>query len=89
MGRRKRHKDKDVQAAIDYALAAGWRLVPAGKSAHAFGKLRCPHNDDACRNGLFCSNAIWGTPRNPAGHARAIRRWVDNCSHRDKPPKHR
>lgn len=81
MGRRKEHSDQDVQAAIDYALASGWTLVRTGKSSHAFAKLRCPKNDPNCRNRQFCSNSIWSTPKNPQAHAKAIRRWVDNCLH--------
>lgn len=79
MANRKKHANKEVEAAIAYAKAAGWEFVTVGKSAHAFGKLRCPVNNRNCRNGQFCSNSIWSTPRNPEAHAQKIRRWVDNC----------
>lgn len=81
MKKRKIHPNADIEAAIRYAEAAGWVFVPAGKSAHPFGKLRCPNNDPECRNGQFCTNSIWSTPRDPQAHAQAIRRWVDRCLH--------
>ena len=81
MVKRKIHPNKEVEAAIRYAESADWAFIAAGKSAHAFGTLRCPHKDPSCRNGQFCANSIWSTPRNPYAHARAIYRWVDNCQH--------
>lgn len=83
MAKRKKHENKEIEAAIEYAEEAGWKFVAAGKSAHAFGKLRCPKNDPNCRNGEFCSNSIWSTPKNPHSHAQAIRRWVDNCQSKE------
>ena len=77
---RKSHKNPDIESAIQYAEDNDWEFVESGKSAHAWGKLRCPNNDKACRCGDFCQNSIWGTPKNPTSHARAIRRWVDGCT---------
>jgi hypothetical protein len=44
------------------------------------GKVYCPYNDDECRCGEFCITSVWSTPRNPASHARALRRVVDKCA---------
>lgn len=69
-----RHKDKDIQAAIEYALLHGWRLFVGG--SHAWGFLYCPHEE---RDG--CRVAIYSTPRDPFRHAREIRKHVDRCTH--------
>lgn len=37
----KEHPDKHIRMAIATALARGWILLPAGKSAHCFGRLVC------------------------------------------------
>jgi len=78
MGDRK-HPDKDVRAAIEMAVSKGWRFEEG--NGHAFGKLFCPWNDQACRCGAFCVLSVYSTPRNPQGHARTIRRKVLGCIH--------
>ena len=37
----KKHPNKHIRDAIEFALQNGWEIVPAGKSAHAFCRLRC------------------------------------------------
>lgn len=37
----KKHPNKHVQAAIEYAIENGWVWVTAGNSSHTFCKLRC------------------------------------------------
>ncbi|MEM9007224.1 MAG: hypothetical protein AAGE59_27310 [Cyanobacteria bacterium P01_F01_bin.86] len=74
---RKTHPNKEIEAALQYAEAHGWKVVPGG--GHCWGKLRCPINDSDCRNQMFCSNSIWSTPRNAQRHARDIRKWVNGC----------
>lgn len=37
----KRHPNKHIQMAIEYAVSKGWILVEAGQSSHAFCRLRC------------------------------------------------
>lgn len=71
------HPKKEVEAAIRHAEAFGWRVTVGG--GHAWGKIYCPYNDQACRCGEFCITCIWSTPRSPDNHARALRRVVDNC----------
>ena len=46
---------------------------------HAWGRLRRPFNDPACRCGEFRQQSVWSTPRDPDSHARAIRRIVEGC----------
>lgn len=70
------HKNKHIRAAVDYALAKGWRLEIAGGHAHVWGYLLCP---TASRGG--CRVPVFSTPRVPENHARFIRRKVDACSH--------
>ncbi|RPH93075.1 MAG: hypothetical protein EHM68_16225 [Lysobacterales bacterium] len=80
---RKKHPNKAIEGSIRYAERHGWTLKPAGKSAHAFGILKCPHNDRDCRCGVFCQASIWSTPRSPEAMARQIRRMVANCIHQN------
>ncbi|AWH21278.1 hypothetical protein [Stenotrophomonas sp. ZAC14D2_NAIMI4_6] len=74
---RSRHPDKDIETALRFAEERGWWLRIGG--SHAWGRIYCPYNDKECRCGEFCVVSIWSTPRNPANHARALRRVVENC----------
>ena len=58
---RKRHPNKEIESAIQFAEENDWTIKSAGKSAHAFAILRCPHNDLMCRCGRFCQASIWRT----------------------------
>ena len=73
----KKHPNKDIRAALEYAEQKGWRIVEGG--SHAWGKFYCPYNDSQCRWVEFCVISIWSTPKNPTNHAKQIRRVVDNC----------
>lgn len=75
---RKRHKDKEIEAAVAFAEARGWRIEL--RSGHAWGRMYCPANDAECRCGEFCVASIWSTPKSAGNHARQIRRIVDNCT---------
>jgi len=75
---RKRHTDKEIEAAITHAEAQGWRIEM--RSGHAWGRMYCPFNNSECRCGEFCVASIWSTPKNAGNHARQIRRIVDNCT---------
>ena len=85
---RNQHPKKEVEAALRYAESEFWRCEPGG--SHAWGKLYCPYNCADCRCGEFCIVCIWSTPRNPANHARHLRRVVDHCAihqhHKAKSP---
>ncbi|MEX2473805.1 hypothetical protein [Marinobacter sp.] len=76
--KRSRHSKKEIEEALTYAEAHGWRVVPS--TGHAWGRLYCPHNDSECRCGEFCIVSVWSTPKNPANHAKQLRRVVDNCT---------
>lgn len=79
--RQRRHPSKEIEAAIRYAEDHGWtRALHSG--GHAWGKIRCPYNDQECRYGTFCSKSVWSTPRVPEDMADAIRRVVDGCIRR-------
>ena len=73
----KKHPNKEIQAALKYAVQKGWTIQVGG--SHAWGQILCPYNDQDCRCGEFCRVSIWSTPRNPDNHAKQIRRVVDNC----------
>ena len=73
-----RHKNKHIRAAVDFAIAKGWRLEIAGGHAHAWGYLFCPERS---RDGHRIS--IYSTPRCPEYHAASIRRAVDACEHKE------
>lgn len=55
-----RHPKKEIQSAIEYALARGRRFLKAGPRAHRYGTLYCSHEGrDGCRIGVY------STPRSP------------------------
>ncbi|MEO1669715.1 MAG: hypothetical protein AAFR77_02845 [Cyanobacteria bacterium J06631_2] len=78
----KKHPNKVIRAALEYAKQKGWRIKQGG--SHAWGKIYCPYNDSECRCGEFCKISIWSTPRNPTNHAKQIRRVVDSCIYHQK-----
>src|SRR5258705_12610959 len=83
--KRRTHLKKEVEAALGYAEANGWRVVPGNGSGHAWGRMYCPYNDAECRCGEFCIISIWSTPRSAGNHARILMRVVENCTtHRQK-----
>lgn len=76
MAARPIHPNKEIEAAIQYAEAKGWRYKASGKSAHAWGRLLCAFAD---RGG--CQMSVWSTPASPEDHAKAIRRKAEKCPH--------
>lgn len=74
---RRRHPNKDIEEAVRYAETHGWLVKIT--TGHAWGQIRCPENSKECRCGNFCVTSINTTPRNPANHAKQIKRVVDNC----------
>jgi len=76
MKNRKSHPNKFIEDAILYAEKHGWRYKEAGGSAHAWGRLLCPHET---RDG--CAMSIWSTPRNPENHAKQILKRIKQCPH--------
>jgi hypothetical protein len=73
---RPKHPNKEIEQAIKYAESKGWRYIPSGSSAHAWGRLFCPF---VSREGH--SMSVWSTPKSTENHARQIRRNVDACEH--------
>ncbi|EBR9859401.1 hypothetical protein ISO73_09815 [Morganella morganii subsp. morganii] len=72
----KKHPDKHIQSAIEYALLQGWVWIAPGNSSHAFCRLRCGSPYDEHRQHKM---SVWSTPRNTENHAKQIRRKVDAC----------
>jgi hypothetical protein len=72
----KKHPDKDIQEAIAYALSKNWRMEVSEKSAHAWGRLKCPETSR-----MGCIISVWSTPRVAKNHARQIVQAVDKCEH--------
>lgn len=77
MPRRRRHSNKHIEEAIQYAEEHGWRIVVGG--SHVWGKMYCPH---VGRDG--CHISIDGTPRVPEDVAERLRKKVDRCSHQGR-----
>lgn len=83
MSKRKRHTNKEMEAAIQAAIDAGWKFEkPKGGHAHKFGSLKCPANKD-CRGGLHCYFNIRSTPRNPEARAKKILSAVNGCQFKE------
>jgi hypothetical protein len=72
---RSRHPNKEIEAALRYAEAHGWRVEKA-KRGHNWGRILCPHHG---RDG--CLKFIYSTPRSPDHHANDILAKVDACPH--------
>jgi hypothetical protein len=68
------HPDKDIEVAVVYAMAKGWRHIPC--NGHAWGRLFCRFGQ---RGG--CIISVWSTPRDGYIHAQQIRRSVNRCPH--------
>lgn len=77
---RPKHPKREVEAALAYAEASGWRVAVGG--SHAWGRIYCPYNSAECRSGEFCITSVWSTPKRPDNHADALRRVVNNCARR-------
>jgi hypothetical protein len=74
MASRSRHPNTEIEAAVRYAEAKGWRFTK-GKG-HGWGRVLCRLKT---RDG--CQISIWSTPKNPEEHAKSIMRAVDRCGH--------
>lgn len=68
------HPNKEIEAAVRYAEAVGWRCVLS--RGHAWGKLYCPNK---ARFG--CIISVWSTPRNPGNFANQLWRRIKKCPH--------
>ena len=78
---RKKHPNKAIEEALCFAEAHGWLIkTPKTGSAHCWGQMLCPKNNKHCRNGLYCRQSIWSTPKSPEDHARALIRTVSKCA---------
>lgn len=84
---KKKHPNKEINAAVSYALDHGWTLKDAGSSSHSWAQIYCPNRNSNCRCGEFCITSVWSTPKNPSNHAKKIRRVVDNCIYFNKEDK--
>lgn len=74
---RNKHPDKEIEDALQQAESDGWSVKTC--SGHAWGTLRCPNNDKACRCGVFCQMSVWSTPKSPGNHARQLIQKVKSC----------
>ena len=74
---RKKHPNKEIEAAVSYAEAQGWRVIE--RRGHAWGSLVCPQNSNECRCGQYCQMSVWSTPRSAGNYAKQLRQKVDGC----------
>lgn len=67
----KKHTNKEIRQAIQYALDKGWHFRES--NGHAFGRLYCElgHTEHQM--------SVWSTPRNPVNHAKQIIAFVGKC----------
>ena len=72
------HPNKEIRAAMAFAVAVGWTIKKSGPRAHAWGTIRCGHGHRACWM------AIYSTPKSPQNHAKQIKRKVSACPGPDK-----
>ncbi|MDO5541738.1 MAG: hypothetical protein Q4F77_00375 [Acinetobacter sp.] len=70
----KKHPNKHIREAIEYAVENGWDVVETGTSGHAFCRLKCVlgHSEHQM--------SVWSTPRNPENHAKQIKAKVKQCN---------
>ncbi|WP_202601891.1 hypothetical protein [Photobacterium halotolerans] len=67
------HKNKEINAAIAYAVSNGWTYIKRKGKGHAVAILRCG-NENKCHQ-----KSVWGTPDSPQDHAKDIISLVDKC----------
>ena len=70
------HPNKEIESAVQYAEAHGWRYRKPGKVSYCWGRLLCPEESTD-----GCQMSIWSTPAVPENHARQVCRRVDRCTH--------
>lgn len=70
----KKHTNKEVRAAIDYAISKGWLFTEG--NGHCFGRLRCGSAETEHKTHQF---SVWSTPKSPENHAKLIISKVDKC----------
>lgn len=75
----KKHPNKHIREAIEYAVENGWDVVDTGKSGHAFCRLKC---NVGHAEHLF---SVWSTPKSPENHAKQIKTKVKQCNGVDEP----
>ena len=72
---RLRHPNKEVEAAVEYAVSRGLCRRMQG----LLGRVYCAHAD---RHG--CQMGVNGTTRSAGAHARQIIRAVERCPHHEE-----
>lgn len=76
---RRRHPDREIEMALQYAEAHGWRVETSSGHAHAWGRMYCPGGNAGCGLSNNRVTTIAGTPRSAGDHARRLRHLVDRC----------
>lgn len=77
---RKTHPNKEIEEALKEIEKSGWVVKDSGKSAHSWGKIRCPYRDTPCvSNHEWCTSGVWSTPKSPGNHAKSLKRLVNRC----------
>lgn len=80
--KRSRHPKKDVEKALQQLEVLGWVVVERSGRGHAWGLVRCPTPDAACRGGTFCQMTVNSTPENPQNHAAKLLDKAAGCTAR-------
>lgn len=74
---RKKHPNKEIEAAVCFAENHDWSYRKVGSSAHAWGRLSC-----LLKSREGCVMSVWSTPRSPENHAKQIIKNVKKCPHK-------
>lgn len=71
---KKKHPNKHIRKAIEYAIENGWDVEESGNSAHAFCRIKClvGHSEHQM--------SIWSTPKEPENFAKRIIHVVKKCN---------
>jgi hypothetical protein len=72
---RKRHPNKHIEEAVQYAESLGWRFEKS--NGHNWGFLLCPQYGQGDGHDI----PIYSTPKSPEDAAKRIRRRAERCPH--------
>lgn len=71
------HSKKEVCYALAIAVKRGWRWVEKSNN-HTVGYLACTLTTVGCHQREMCLIPVFGTPKNPANHAKKIQGGMKN-----------
>jgi hypothetical protein len=70
---------KEILAALQELVSAGWRVQLTNGRAHAYARAYCPGGQTGCP-----PLTVYGTPKVPEHEAARIRRAIGRCPHKKR-----